>query len=428
MTTLTAVSAVPPWPNPGMASVDLALPALLRRHGISADLRFLWLYTPAELRAQGSTPYQERLERRQALPFEYGRLRDRSHFPGESDAIVYWGDFLHAYDYLNQMAKALVDIGAAPDMAAGAREVYRCLFLTEAPEEALDRTVAFGGTLVFNRERDYQNPDYGPRLERFVRGARGVWMRDVYSALRVSTLRGGPAFALGVDCSLLLRDEDVASLPQTSWSPGGEAEGTAGIFFGRTASDTRRLARFARDLCRELGCEAEWLPWFDPSYEPNHLPAAKAAFPKLRASEDPEPPSVGDLLRRLSRYRFVLSDTYHVCLNAWRAGVPALCFGEASPSLHTYDVSTGWCCAWRDKRHVFYSMHDAMEFYLFREELADRTAYANRLLYTVHLLQEQDVAQAIVQNIHARRDAAERELVGTLRELVAAPRTAEVPA
>jgi hypothetical protein len=69
-----------------------------------------------------------------------------------------------------------------------------------------------------------------------------------------------------------------------------------------------------------------------------------------------------------------------------------------------------------------------MEFYLFREELADRTAYANRLLYTVHLLQEQDVAQAIVRNLHARRDAAERELVGTLRELVAAPRTAEVPA
>lgn len=428
MTTVTAVCAAPPWPNPGMASVDLAFPALLRRHGISADLRFVRLYSPAEWRAKGSAPYPESLERRQALPFEYGRLRGRSRSLEESDAIVYWGDFLHGFDYLNQTARSLVGMGAAPDLAEAAREVYRCLFLAEAPEEVLARSLAFGGTLVFNRERDYQNAGYRRQLERFVRGARGVWMRDVYSALRVSTLRGGRGFALGVDCSLLLRDEDVAALPETSWWPGGEPEGGAGIFFGRTASDTRRLGRFARDLCRQLGCGAEWLPWFDPSYKPNHLPTAKTAFPGLRAPEDPEPPSVGDLLRRLARYRFVLSDTYHVCLNAWRAGVPALCLGEASPSLHTYDVSTGWCCAWRDKRHVFYSMHDAMEYYIFREELADRTAYANRLLYTVHLLQEKEVAEAVARNVLARRDAAEGELVRALRELVEAPRAAEIPA
>jgi hypothetical protein len=152
---------------------------------------------------------------------------------------------------------------------------------------------------------------------------------------------------------------------------------------------------------------------------PNHLGETRAAFPALRVDEREDPPLVGDVLARLGRYAFVVTDTYHVCLNAWRAGVPAICIGDALPNPQGYDVSTGWYGAWRDKRHVFYAMHDAMEFYLFAEELADRTAYANRLFYTTHLLREHALAQAITADILARRDAAERDLVAALRELLA---------
>lgn len=420
MATITAVTASPPWPNPGMASVDLALPALLRRHGIDADLRLVRLYTPVEWRV-GLPEREERLARLHAFPFEYELLRGEGALAAlrESDAILYWGDFLHSFDYLHQMASTLVRIGLAGDEAAAVREVYRSFYLADAPEEVLARAVAFGGTLLFNRERDYNNPDYARQLGRFVRGARGVWMRDVYSALRVADLRG--PFSLGADCALLLRDEDLDLLPETGWDPGGDPGDTAGIFFGRTRADARRIGRFARDLCRKLGATPEWLPWFDSSYRPNHLPEVREAVPRLRVADDSRLPAVGDLLRRLARYRFVISDTYHVCLNAWRAGVPALCLGEASPSLYTYDVSAGWCCAWRDKRHVFLAMHDAMEFYVFQEELASRVGYANRLLYSTHLLEDRKNAEEVAARIRERSEAAERELVPAIAGLVGVP-------
>lgn len=425
MATITAVTASPPWPNPGMASVDLALPALLRRHGIAADLRLVRLYTPAEWRT-GLPELEERLARLHAFPFEYGLLRGNAAALSESDAILYWGDFLHSFDYLHQMTATLVRIGAARNEAEAAREVYRSFYLADAPEEVLARAVAFGGTLVFNRARDYHNPEYARQLGRFVRGARGVWMRDVYSALRVADLRG--SFSLGVDCALLLRDGDLDLLPGTGWDPGGDPAEAAGIFFGRTETNARRLGRFSRDVCRKLGATPEWLPWFDASQRPNHLPAIREAVPGLRAAGESPLPTVGDLLRRLARYRFVISDTYHVCLNAWRAGVPALCIGEASPGLHTYDVSTGWCCAWRDKRQVFLAMHDAMEFYVFEEELASRVGYANRLLYTVHLLEDRKNAEEIAAGIRARSEAAERALVPAITALVGARTPAEATA
>ncbi|HKV10285.1 MAG TPA: hypothetical protein VJ725_19245, partial [Thermoanaerobaculia bacterium] len=259
MATITAVTASPPWPNPGMASVDLALPALLRHHDIRADLRLVRLYTPAEWRAGLPVP-EERLAERDAFPFEYGLLRGNAAALLESDAILYWGDFLHSFDYLHQMTATLVRTGLARDEAEAAREVYRSFYLAEASEEVLARAVAFGGTLVFNRERDYHHPEYARQLGRFLRGARGVWMRDVYSALRVADFRG--AFSLGVDCALLLRDGDLDLLPGTGWDPGGDPADAAGIFFGRGEADARRLGRFVRDVCKKLGATPEWLPWF----------------------------------------------------------------------------------------------------------------------------------------------------------------------
>jgi len=417
---VTAVGASPPWPNPGMASVDLALHALFLRHRLPAELRFTRLYTPAERNPDITGARRERLERRQELPFQYGPLRGHLGEALAGGALIYWGDFFHSRDYLRQCAGTLIEIGAAAGEAEALAEVYRHFFLTEAPDEALSRALAFGGTLIFNRARDYQDLAYAGALERFLRGARGVWMRDVYSALRTAGPRGGEsALCLGVDASLLLRDEDLELLPRSDRAEAPLAA-TAGVFFGRTAGEARRLGRFARDLCRELGVAGEWLPWFDPSMWPNRLEETRAGFPALRAMEGEEPPRVGDVLTRLGRYAFVITDTYHVCLNAWRAGVPAVCVGDALPNPAGYDVSTGWFGAWRDKRHVFYAMHDAMEFYLFREELADRTAYANRLLYTVQLLRETAVVQAIVAAVRERRDAAERDLVTTLRGLLGA--------
>src|SRR5262249_18351212 len=68
MPTVTAVCATPPLPNPGMATVDMALFCLFKRHGLPADLCFVRLYTPAERNPELSRARQREFDWRQALP------------------------------------------------------------------------------------------------------------------------------------------------------------------------------------------------------------------------------------------------------------------------------------------------------------------------------------------------------------------------
>src|SRR5687768_16876676 len=98
MARITVITAPPFWPNPGMASVDLAAHSVLRRLGLDADVQYLQLYSPSELhRHIGVTaPLRERLAARQQMPFSYGRLRDRLDAVEASHAVMFWGDFLHS--------------------------------------------------------------------------------------------------------------------------------------------------------------------------------------------------------------------------------------------------------------------------------------------------------------------------------------------
>ncbi|MBV8201510.1 MAG: hypothetical protein JOZ15_12885, partial [Acidobacteria bacterium] len=143
-------------------------------------------------------------------------------------------------------------------------------------------------------------------------------------------------------------------------------------------------------------------------------------FPSLIVHSHASPPRIGDLLGRCGSYAFVLSDTYHVCVNAWRAGVPALCIGTAAPNPQGFDVSAGWFGAWRDKRYAFYAMHDAMEYYVFSEELAHGGGLGNRVLQATELLGERALAGVIAADMRARGEAAEGELVAELRLLIGA--------
>lgn len=421
-----AVSASPTWPNPGMASVDLALHGLFHRHGIAAELRFARLYGTAACRAALPLAWQRRLDRRERLaPLRYGALRPRlTGRGGRIAALLYWGDFFHSRDYMNRIAALLCQIGDAATPAVALADVQRHFFLRGAPAPLLANAMAFGGTLIFNRARDYLDPDYRASLEHFLRGARRVWMRDLYSADRAARLRARPAepSALGVDAALLLRDEDLAALRRSAWRrrQAPAPPHRAGIFFGRSHTDATLAGRFAGRLCRRLGVAGEWLPWFDPGMLPNHLVACRAGFPGL-AVDARHAPTCGDLLARIATYACVISDTYHVCVNAWRAGVPALCVGAATPDPRGFDVSTGWFGAWRDKRHTFYAMHDAMEYYVFGEELSHRTGLANRVLQAADLLADRELARAIAADMRRRAGAAEADLVAELRRVAGGP-------
>jgi hypothetical protein len=420
MNLVAAICACPPSFNPGMASVDLALHALFQRHALPAELRFYRLYTPAEFGTFLPAARRPTLSAADELPFTYGVLRGRLDVLRRSAAILYWGDFLHSHDYVHDIARVFHHLGAATTERGALRMAYRHLYLAGLPEATRARVIAFGGTLIFNRQSDYEEAAYARHLSGIVTGARRVWMRDVYSALRVAELQGRSRVDIGVDGSLLLRDSDLASLPRSDCFPTPALPGrTVGVFFGRAASGAPRLGRFARDVCDRLGRSAEWLPWFDHQAGHDYLAAVRRGFPRMALHPLRARPLLGDLLARVAQCSLIITDTYHLSLHAWRAGVPAICIGDAIPNTQYWDVSGGWPQAWRDKRQVFYAMHDAMELYVLGEELTSRERWIRRLDQLERVMSDRRVVDAVVQRLRARRDLVERQLVAELRRLLA---------
>jgi hypothetical protein len=400
MKTIAVVCAPPPHLNAGMHSVDLAFQALAARHSLPATIRYLSLHTPGELSptfAEGSGPLAS-----YGLPLAYERLRGNDGALLDADVIVYWGDFHHARGYRAGLAKRLARIGLAPSESHALDEIDRHLFLRDAPDDALEKVVIFGECLL--DERGPESP-HRHLFARLVRGARLCRMRDVHSALRVAELRGDLGrSSLGVDCALLLQPGDTDTLPRSSWSREAPSRATAGLFFGRTTFPRDELLRFARQLVEAMDVDAEWIPWFGKRVAPPENRGA--AFPQLSSRAGPH--TLGDLYTALSRCRFVITDAYHLCVNAWRQGIPAVCVGTGGSSLVRFHEK---------KKETFHLMYGASRFYVFTEELsADPSALAAD---AAAALGDADLVRSITTRIRSHARAAEDALVGELSAMLA---------
>ncbi len=396
-----------------MTSVDLAFHRFWERAGLNAQVDYCQLYRWEEGQNRQSQEGEDG-----AQPFVYRCFRDDLDAVYGSDAIVFWGDFLHAYRYQDGVAGILIDKGIAQDTHQARELIHRHFFLKDAPDEVLKKVLVYGGTMITNHPSDYTDASYTQQLSRFMGLARRVWMREIYSAFKVGHLRHDYTTAhLGTDCSLLLRPDDVDRLPRGPWSEDSDAsKGKIGVFFGRSACPPKLLGVLARDLSRQLQAEVEWLPWGDTSAFADCRKAVQRACPKMAVHSGVGSPSMGDLLALLRRYRCVVSDTYHVCVNAWRMKVPAVCVGQAV-SKTANNINSGKAFAWRDKRQVFYSMYDAMPFYTYVEELTDRSWRPRRIWQLSQLLADQALIDATVNRIHHHRDLAEKQLAKELTDM-----------
>src|SRR5690606_36211726 len=72
-------------------------------------------------------------------------------------------------------------------------------------------------------------------------------------------------------------------------------------------------------------------------------------------------------LRQIRRCAFVITDTYHCAINAWREGVPAICIG--------YGTEEPKDPLSEKKKELLYSTFNARQFYVFAENLTAGTAF-----------------------------------------------------
>jgi polysaccharide pyruvyl transferase len=409
----------PEYVNPGMLTVDLAAAAVLERAIPSSSISWYTLHPPDQ---DGPIhPYVDPSE----LPFRWLPLVERFDEVCAHDAIVLWGDFLQARHYFVEDALARL---TNPRLRATSGRatldlLYRCLLFSEAPTQVLNRIVIFGSTILFNQQSDYTLDRYGEHLRRLLRNCRGVWAREPLSAAKIQHLTEDySAMPLGADAAFLLRDDDLSCLSTTAWLERPLAD-RVGLFFGARTRPPHRLVRFLTEATRGLEVQLEWLPWF-PVHEWLHRAGRRWWAQPVRAGYTRYMErkirrllpgrgrySAGDLLAAVARYRFVVTDTYHLCVNAWRAGTPALCFGDpdATPALQSLDDY---------KKRVLYEMYDARDFYFSTGALRGTAATRRAAERLRRIAGDRSSATAVSDRIRRHARDVEKAFAGRLGALV----------
>ncbi|MFJ4279475.1 hypothetical protein [Streptomyces massasporeus] len=389
--------------NTGMLTVDLAFESLRRRMDTAFDATWYTLHTPE------TVPLRDGARGIQ-FPFRFHPLAEHLDTLRDHDAVVFWGDFLHTRHYLAQDAtNRLLDFGFATDRDDARGQLNRALLFADQPDEVLARTVSYGGTILHNTQSDYEDKEYGPLFSRLVTRSHRMWVRDPLSAAKIAHLRRDRTTDhFGSDAALLSRPGDLDHLPVTEWSRSVPDGGAIGVFLGARTPIPDWLPGFCQGLSDRLGAPLEWLPWFD-----REVPEAVRHI-----AARPGNPTVGDLVGVLPRYRLVVTDTYHLAVNSWGAGTPAVCVGAPEPTPKTHD---DYLTLSDVKKHVFHMAYDATDFYLTTEE-----GYGQELDRLVRLL-EGGGAETVAARIRDHADHSASSFTRTLTSLLDTPRPAPGP-
>lgn len=385
------------YANPGMATVDLAFESVLNHLDSPVTANWYCLHGPAD------RPIHRSMRNGTGLPFRFRPLLDELDQVYNHDAIVFWGDFMHTRHYIEQdEISRLCVLNAEPDRKKARQLLHRALLFRDAPDDTFSRVVLYGGTIMHNSQADYADEEYYSSFRRFMAQCRYVWLRDPLSAAKASHLRTEEdSTRFGADAALLLHGRELAPLPVTGWSEEITAGSKVGVFVGKRTTIPPWFSTFCRRLADHFSVKLEWLPW--PLAEPPkdlNIPSRGNEF------------TFGDLLASLPKYRFIISDTYHLCLNAWRSGTPAVCIGSPQPGR-----SFGDFLSLNDlKKHVFYVSYDATDLYVSTLDDFDdqREAQFKRILQVL-----EHGAESIAHRINQHAERSRKSLTSTLESFLA---------
>jgi len=119
---------------------------------------------------------------------------------------------------------------------------------------------------------------------------------------------------------------------------------------------------------------------------------------------------VAEIVDDLTECEICITDVYHVCVNAWSAGIPAVCFGYGAK----YDSDT----VGSKKKEVMYLNMFAHRWYLFWENLSlTRLRQVSNLI--VDLREQRERARQVFQYQSAVSKRVHDELAAVTREMIA---------
>lgn len=218
------------------------------------------------------------------------------------DRVVYWGDFLNnpmwgAVDYSHREVQRH---GVTGREQAGKN--WQELYLNLKRYHPALRVFAIGGCFLGAAGTGLER--FRRPLEEFLQSAELVMPRDEPSFEMVQRLAPAGRVRQGMDCAWLLPVEPARKAAASSHFI---------CFLGRTLR--RRQPRLAGELARATGLRAVWIDWLNLR-PPRFL--AHWNFSRMR--------------RLIAGARFVVTDTYHLAVNALNQGIPTICLYDAKQS------------------------------------------------------------------------------------------------
>lgn len=389
--------------NTGMFSVDLAAWYFLDQHFPEADVQYLTLY-----------PHKCDFG---AVPFRYEPRHENMQRLRDSDLVLYWGDFQHTLGYRNAVVNQLVEQGICSSREEALERVRKFLFLAGSGPELLAKTVLYGGTLLFNQADNNGDDLYAADLRRLLTSVRGVWVREPFSAFYVNQIRQqNDCCVHGTDAAQLLRKDFVDYCGLEPVQPAGRRQRKLGVFIGRSHLEANTTSAFLTAITDRLQAEPVWLNWGKPPFFMNRKNDFMAGLPNMeKVIPTRAAPSPPETLAALLDLDWLISDTYHACVNAWNFGIPAICLIDNS---HTpLAVNSGSGLSGRDKRVTYYWTYNAAPFLLYSSDLNHDAGLHKKAADMANVLTDQSAISQISAQMSQHVELSEKSLLRTLRQI-----------
>jgi hypothetical protein len=162
---------------------------------------------------------------------------------------------------------------------------------------------------------------------------------------------------LGLDAALLNTKNELCSVTRGKNDFSEQYRGQIGYFFGRSSRSfpllkvLKLINRFSDRLDRKV----LHLPWsqFSGGQFSSKFDFIFQVLGKRRRLIKNDSFQNGDIILALSKCSLIITDTYHVAINAIALGVPVVMIPEFNPSRDR-DANMGYVESWRDKRVLLF--------------------------------------------------------------------------
>lgn len=381
--------------NTGMYSVDLAAWYFFKKHRPTDTLIFATLYPHKCDFGEYKLECESLIEK----PVLYEQV----------DRIIFWGDFIHAYNYRSAIANQLVKQGYSESIKEAILKIRELLFLSGTYEKWLSKTIVYGGTLLFNDSESYEDREYVNDLRILYGKCRRSWLREPFSAININNMIGEHEYSRhGTDCAQLLGTDFVKRFTGNEETKKQSTTKKIGVFIGRSNFSCENLSELLKRLQNKMGANLSWLDWGGEPFFFDKTADIFSKIPEL-ASRIESADTPFEILQLLKGFDYIISDTYHVCVNAWTMGIPAICVIDDTDEK--LGVNSGSILGKRDKRVVFFLSYNSSPYLLYSSEILNQENIESKADDLEKLLLSEKNIRYIISQMKQHAEQMQKKLV-----------------